>query len=135
MHENSFDTSRRLLATSGALTEAVLAFSDGGKRVRRFCGAPASQVAVSETGAVYVASTSPLGGRIAVHDVAGELRSIVCESAPGTEFTGVAVNARGNVLANKVHRGRGVIEEYTESGEPVRLYTVSGIGRAQLAID
>jgi sugar lactone lactonase YvrE len=131
----TFDTSGRLLAACGALTNGLLAFTEGGARVSRLASVRASQVAVAESGLIYAAASAPDGARIETMAPDGRhVRTLV--SAPlDARYAGIAVGHDGRILVNRVERGRGAIEEFTPEGEPSRLFTAPGIRDARLCVD
>jgi DNA-binding CsgD family transcriptional regulator len=131
----AFDSAGRLLVCSGGLTGSIVAFGDAGRVVSRFTRARAAQIAVAETGEVVIAGNDAAGGSIQILGSDGEVLTTVASTHADGAFAGVALTPRGRIVANRVERGRGVIEEFSLTGEPRRLFTVSGIGPAPLAVD
>ncbi len=131
----AFDKLGRLLISSGALTDAILAFDDGGRRVSRFASVRAEQVAVTDTGHVLAATSEHRGGRIVSIASDGLSQNDLTSLGPNAVYSGVSVSPDGSIVANRVERGRGAIEVYSPDGRPLRMYAGPGIRAAQICTD
>lgn len=131
----AFDGRGRLLVTSGPLTEAILAFDEGGARVSRFAPVRAEQLAVSGAAEVYAAGGGPRGSHVVRIRADGSQETVIASAGPDARYAGLAASGDGTILVNRVQRGRGAIEAYSPDGQPLRMYAGPGIGAAQLATD
>ena len=131
----AFDTDGRLLATSGPLTDGILAFTDGGARVARLATARDARLAVGPTGALIVACREPSGSVIQSHDLYDGQVYTIARAEHGVSYCDVATRSDGGIYVVRVRRGRGAIEELAASGEPMRLFTAPGMRDAAVAVD
>jgi DNA-binding CsgD family transcriptional regulator len=134
-HSLAFHSDGRLLVTTGSLTDAILAFSDGGASIQRFAEGCMNQICIGPSGRVYAAQSSGIGNIIKVFDSGGQLLQTVGGTPAGVFYGGVAVNSRGHIFVNRCEGGRGIVQEYDEAGEFLRDIVVPGLYRSRLTID
>lgn len=130
----AFDRRGRLLATSGALTNALLEFTAGGRKVNRFATVSASQVAVAPDGSVCVATDPRSGPRLMVYNPDGQTQSEGPALDPSAVLTGLAVLPSGNRVVCRSDRGSAVLEELDAGDDVLRSRALSGIGAGRLHV-
>ena len=132
----AFTAGGELLVTSGAWTDAILAFGDNGKSVRRFADCCCVQITVTALGYVYAAHYSGAGCSVNVFDAHGAPCATLGKTAPGVFYGGLAVDSRsGRVFVNRNDNGRYSIEVFDENGDPQESLAVPGQGNGLLARD
>jgi DNA-binding CsgD family transcriptional regulator len=131
----AFAADGRLLAASGTLTDAILAFSEGGQRVQRFAEGSMQQIITDASGRIYGAQYSGAGCVVKVLDGGGNLLGTIGGTPPGVAYGGLALSSTNHLFVSRVARGdsRGFIEEYDADGAYLREFTVpvapQGFGR------
>jgi sugar lactone lactonase YvrE len=121
----AFSPDGKLLAGSAAFTDAGLAFTEGGRVVRRFATLVVAALTADQRGNVYVAGGSSREQGVYVFNGHGDLlRTIGAVNAGNYIYDGVAVDERGNLFVgnNRDH----VIEVYDASRR--RLGIIKGGG-------
>ena len=132
-----FDRHGRLLVTSGQLTDAVLAFTNGGARVDRLATARATQIAIGPEGELYATCRDHSGSHVRLLADHNDtiMNGNVAAAPPTMVYHGLAVSPTGTIYAVRVDRGRGAIEAYNTAGDPVGLFTRTGLREAMLCMD
>lgn len=125
----AFAPDGRLLATSGWLTEAILAFDQGGEVVQRFADGPYAQVCVSASGRIYALNRPAFAGVIQELDLCGQPIRACCVTTT-TDYATFAVDPQDHVFVESRVRyppdakDHSVIEEYDTDGTLVRSFSV-----------
>ena len=132
----AFTASGELLVTSGAWTDAILAFGAGGKSVRRFADCCCVQIVVNAaSGCIFATHYSGAGCSVKVFDAHGELCATLGKTAPGVFYGGLAVDSRGRVFVSRNDNGHYSIEVLDKHGDPQDTLAVPGLGDGLLALD
>jgi DNA-binding CsgD family transcriptional regulator len=125
----AFGSDGRLLVASMGLTDAILAFSNGGATVRRFAEGCMRQICVDRSGKVYAIQHAGIGCIVKVFDSYGQLLYILGGTAAGVIYSGIAVNSRGHVFVSRFETDtekQGVVEVYDANGDSLRDFLVAG---------
>jgi DNA-binding NarL/FixJ family response regulator len=115
----SFAADGRLLATSGWLTNAILAFSAGGIYVERFTDDHFMQVCCGRLGlyATQVHNSKPI---VKILDHSGKSVGVLTAAAPNTSYHGIAVSESEHIYVVVRTENRDLVEEFDENGIRVR---------------
>jgi DNA-binding CsgD family transcriptional regulator len=97
----AFAADGRLLVMSGVLTDAILTFSAGGAKVRRFADGNFYQIAVHPSGKVYGTQYSSMGCVIKVFDADGLLAQTMGGTPAGSRYLGIAITSRGHIFVSR----------------------------------
>ncbi|MCC6446652.1 MAG: hypothetical protein IT210_24770, partial [Armatimonadetes bacterium] len=134
----AFDAEGRLLATSDGLTDAILAFSAGGAKVRRWADIGCTALCVSPDGTVYATQQSSMGSIIKVYDARGRLLKGFGEAGLGRVNYVQAVDSKG-CIHTILCRDSGLhadIQVYNASGDLIHLKPIAtGGAGCRIAID
>lgn len=87
----AFHPDGRLLVTSGGWTDAILAFEDGGRTVRRFAHLCCPQLCIGPSGQIFAIQHSGTGCRIQVLDSCGKAVGTFGGTPAGVGYGGIAV--------------------------------------------
>ncbi len=131
----AFHLDGRLLATSGWLTDGVLAFSEGGRRVERFADGRVTQLAAGPTGKVLLARSGQCAAPVGVLARSGAWERDIGDPLEEGSYDGIAVASTGEIALHRVHPGRSAIETYSAAGAPERLWSLPGSTYGMLAVD
>jgi hypothetical protein len=130
-----------LLATSGLLTDAILAFEAGGKRVRRFIEGYHEEICVSPQGEIYALRASGHGKVMAVYDGEGRFLRELPNPPNAREPHSIAVSPQDRVFLTRDEelpfreKPPRAIEECDADGNLIRRLPLSGFNRGTLALD
>ncbi len=131
----AFHADGRLLATSGWLTNAILAFEDGGTTVRRFIDGWYFQVSVGPDGRIYGAPGDFTPGLIRIWDPDGTPAGAITGPDPGWHYLGLTVNSAGHVYAVARREGDRMVEQFDVNGQFVRSVPLTGLDECRLSVD
>ncbi len=126
----TFSPDGKLLAGSAAFIDAVLAFTEGGRVVRRFATLVVAALTADQRGNVYVAGGSSREQGVYVFNVQGaQLRAVGAVSAGDYIYDGVTVGERGNLFVGNVRAH--AIEVYNARGHRLGVIKGSGLHHPQ----
>lgn len=131
----AFDAQGRLLATSGTLTDAVLAFTRGGSQVARFASVRCAQLAPLPGGGVCAATTGPGGGSVVMLDAEGVQIAEIARQDDGSAYSGIGILSSGRIITNRLDCGRGHLEVLTEAGDCTSLLRLPAARLASIHVD
>ena len=119
------------------MTDCLLAFSDGGRKVERWVNGVCTQVAVGLDGRVYTAGTGGATTLIRVYAPSGEQVLHFALLPEGSNYTGIAVTSQGRIWVNRWHGPEQQLRlvEFAPQGEQQRALALPGMDGCHLHRD
>ncbi|HZO88886.1 MAG TPA: LuxR C-terminal-related transcriptional regulator [Chthonomonadaceae bacterium] len=130
----AFAADGALLATSGILTDAILRFDQGGRRVRRWIEGVHNDVGVGSTGQIYTIRPETDKSTIAIYTPNG---SYLGRLGPvhKYELYKLAIHSCGHVYVSRNAKGRCEVHVYDPKGDKLDSWYPGGLNDGRLALD
>jgi len=131
----AFAADGQLLATSGWLTDGILAFSEGGRTVSRFADGLFWQIAVAPQGPVYGVQHTEMAGAVRAFDAAGRDMGLLAGEDFRGRYYALAMQPTGRLFVMRDAHPRSIILELGTDGCLLRDFEVPGYRWGYLTCD